>query len=131
MELVPDDESGLLDIRPARKAKPVNARPGVPSQSIEEYLKQIAQRTKDIAALQDVISKQLEERTALALEIAGRAEPKVKGLRTKLSEQEEIARAAELETKYLDDYINTRDAERRILRKRQAALEARKQELAR
>lgn len=127
---VPRDRNGNLDTTRAFARKAYEVRPGVAADSIIGYEKRMAQVVKDIQASQLASAKALEERDTLNKEIVGVTQPmRIKGLRTLINEQKEIADRALEEDRYATVFVTNREADFGLFKKRRDAMLLRSAEL--
>jgi hypothetical protein len=122
--------NGYIDIRPNAPRNPVEVRPGIPADSIANYITKMDQIRQDIAASQVKNAKAIEERDKLNDDIIGHMQPTLKkGLRTLLLEQIGFRERAEREEMYVDGFFTNREAEFGLLKKRRDAMNDRIEEL--
>jgi len=122
--------NGYLDVRPNTPRNPVEVRPGVPADSIANYITKMDRIRQDIAASQIKNAKAIEERDKLNDDIIGHTQPTLKkGLRTLLLEQIGFRERAEREDMYAVSFITNREAEFGLLKKRRDAMNDRIEEL--
>lgn len=110
---------------------------GAPALTFDGYAKAIQDKIKEIADTHDEINKVVEEKAALTRQIDGfdppggaeRVTADQKGLRRRLYELQKQADDLRLEQEYLRSPLTTATLETSLLMKRQAALNARLNEL--
>jgi len=119
-----------LEMHPAgwlMEGKPILLRETTPLDSIEGYNRRIADTVAQIKETQDSIVKLIKQQSELTSDIYGT--PMKKGLRTLLSEQEQIAKSGRQERDFVRPFRTNREAEYDILLKRVQSIEKRLGEL--
>lgn len=129
-ELEVNSTTGLLDISKPTGRKPVEAKPGLPALTQSYYLAEIKKANGDMVRLQAQTAEKVQQHRNASLVINGQEAPTfVKGLRTRIDEQVAIAKDADIERVFLEDFITNRRAEAQLFVKRRNALQSRVDEL--
>jgi len=109
------------------EGKPIMVHDTTPLDSIDGYNRRIADAVGQIKETQESIVKLIKQQTEFTNDIYGT--PMKKGLRTLLSEQEQIARGGRQERDFVRPFRTNREAEYDILLKRVKSIEERLGEL--
>lgn len=128
-QMVFDNATGYLDIRPTTQRPAYQFRAGVDGQSIAQYTQALATTFEAIEMEQVQNQKYLMERKIVNDEIVGTVDPFVKGLRLQINEQNDIAKSAVAEADYIASFVTNRSAESVLLIKRFNSMSNRKSEL--
>jgi hypothetical protein len=120
--------NGTLKMDPDLKVRPAVQSFGAPVKSVEDYYKESDQLQKDVEKAQEKLYETVVEAEKITREIVG--SPTNYGLRRNLRDEEAYYRNALEEQRYLEPVYNGRTAEFEVVKKRNAQLERRKQELS-
>jgi hypothetical protein len=126
--LVVDETTGLLPFDKPTGRDPILVK-GKPLETLNFYFVRLQKAGEDMQRLTADIRKIIADHAKSTIAMNGQKEPPIKGLRTRIQEQEEIEAAAIAEALYLDDYITNRTADAELFTKRRDSLQARVEEL--
>jgi hypothetical protein len=132
IQIIQFDPAGLKASPPSRivlinptDPKPELAKPGVPLRPPFLYVNGIKKANDDVVGLQKESLKLLADESAITKDINGTDQPFVKGLRTRIKEQEHIGEIADNERIYLEDTLNTRRIDLGVAARQRDAFNAR------
>jgi hypothetical protein len=132
IQIIQFDPAGLKASPPSRivlitptDPKPEEAKPGSPLRPPFVYVNGIKKASEDVINLQKESLELLAKENAITKDINGTDQPFVKGLRTRIKEQEHIGEIADNERIYLEDTVNTRRIDLGVFVRQRDAVKAR------